>query len=119
MIKILLKHKQKVLKTFEADKDRMTIGRLQSNDIHINDSAVSKKHAQIIKNEGNYLLEDLKSTNGIYLNKVRVFSRYLKDNDIINIGKYSLAVNIKTEDDKNPTRSPQGHIRTLNIERLR
>jgi len=119
MIKILLKHKQKVLKTFETDKDRMTIGRLQSNDIQINDPAVSKQHSRIIKNEGNYLLEDLKSTNGIYLNKVRVFSRYLKDNDIINIGKYSLDVNIKTEDDKNPTRSPQGHIRTLNIERLR
>ena len=37
MIKILLKHKQKVLKTFETDKDRMTIGRLKSNDIHINE----------------------------------------------------------------------------------
>ena len=119
MIKILLKFNQKVLKTFETDKDRMTIGRLKSNDIHINDPAVSKQHARIIKKEDNYLLEDLKSTNGIYLNKVRVFSRYLKDNDIINIGKYLLDVNIKTEDDKNSFNRPKGHIRTLNIERLR
>ncbi|MCP4373430.1 MAG: FHA domain-containing protein [Deltaproteobacteria bacterium] len=119
MIKILLKYKKKVLKTFETDKDKITIGRLKSNDIQINDPAVSKKHARIIKTEGNYLIEDLKSTNGIYLNKVRVFSKYLKDNDIINIGKYSLDVNIKIENTNNSSNSPKGHIMTLNIERLR
>jgi pSer/pThr/pTyr-binding forkhead associated (FHA) protein len=119
MIKILLKHKQKVLKTFEADKDKIAIGRLKSNDIQINDSAVSKQHARITKKEGNYLIEDLKSTNGIYLNKIRVFSRYLKDSDIINIGKYSLEVNIKKEDIEKSSDRPKSHIMTLNIERLR
>ncbi len=119
MIKILLKYKQKVLKTFETDKNKITIGRLDSNDIHINNPAVSKQHAQIVKNQDNYLIEDLKSTNGIYLNKVRIFIKYLKDNDVINIGKYTLVVNIKTESDKNATHSPKGHIMMLNIERLR
>ena len=119
MIKILLKYKQKVLKTFETDKKRITIGRLSNNDIHINNPAVSKQHAQIIKNQDNYLIEDLKSTNGIYLNKVRIFIRYLKDGDVINIGKHTLVINIKTETDKNPTHSPKGHIMMLNIERLR
>ncbi len=119
MIKIRLKYKLKVLKTFETDKDKIAIGRLKSSDIHINDPAVSKKHARIIKTEGNYLVEDLKSTNGIYLNKVRVFSKYLKDNDVITIGKYSLEVNIKTEDKKKSTNGSKGHIMTLNIERLR
>ncbi|MBT8350415.1 MAG: FHA domain-containing protein, partial [Deltaproteobacteria bacterium] len=71
MIKILLKSNQKVLKTFETDKDKITIGRFKSNDIHINNPAVSRQHAQIIKNQNNYLIEDLKSTNGTYLNKVR------------------------------------------------
>ena len=119
MIKILLKYKQKVLKTFEIDKDEITIGRVKSNDIHINNLAVSKHHARIIKNQGNYLIEDLKSTNGTYLNTVRIISRYLKDSDIINIGKYTLVVNIKTENGKNPTHSSKGHIMMLNIERLR
>jgi pSer/pThr/pTyr-binding forkhead associated (FHA) protein len=119
MIKILLKYKQKVLKTFEIDKDEITIGRVKSNDIHINNLAVSKHHARIIKNQGNYLIEDLKSTNGTYLNTVRIISRYLKDSDVINIGKYTLVVNIKTENGKNPTHSSKGHIMMLNIERLR
>lgn len=119
MIKILLKYKQKVLKTFEIDKDEITIGRVKSNDIHINNLAVSKRHARIIKNQGNYLIEDLKSTNGTYLNTVRIISRYLKDSDVINIGKYTLVVNIKTENGKNPTHSSKGHIMMLNIERLR
>ncbi len=119
MIKILLKYKQKVLKIFEIDKDKITIGRLESNDIYINNPAVSKQHAWIIKNQDNYLIEDLKSTNGTYLNTVRIISGYLKDSDVINIGKHSLVVNIKTENDKNPTHSPKGHIMMLNIERLR
>ena len=119
MIKIQLKHKNELLKTFKFDKDIITIGRLDSNDIHINNPAVSKQHAQIIKNQDNYLIEDLKSTNGIYLNKVRIFIRYLKDNDVINIGKYTLVVNIKTENDKDPAHSKKGQIMMLNIERLR
>ncbi len=119
MIKILLKYKEKVLKTFETDKDKITIGRHESNDIHINNPAASKQHAWIIKNQGNYLIEDLKSTNGSYLNKVRIISTYLKDGDVINIGKHTLVVNIKTENDNNPTSSPKGQILLLNIERLR
>jgi pSer/pThr/pTyr-binding forkhead associated (FHA) protein len=119
MIKILVKYKKKALKTFETDKDKITIGRLESSDIHINNPAVSKQHARINKNQGNYLIEDLKSTNGTYLNKVRIISKYLKDNDVINIGKHSLVVNIKTENDKKPIQSTKGQIMMLNVERLR
>jgi general secretion pathway protein A len=132
-IKILLRYKnEELLKTFNIDKDEIAIGRLSSNDIHINNTAVSRQHARIIRNQGNYLIEDLKSTNGIYLNKVRIISRYLKDGDVINIGKHTLVVNIKTEinksptpslikteNDKKPAHSIEGQVRMLNIERLR
>jgi len=118
MIIILLKYKNELLKTFKIDKDEITIGRLKSSDIHINNPTVSKQHARIIKNQGNYLIEDLKSTNGIYLNTVRIISRYLKDGDVINIGKDTLVVNIKTENDKN-SRSSKMQIIMLDIERLR
>jgi pSer/pThr/pTyr-binding forkhead associated (FHA) protein len=117
MIKILLKFNKKVLKTFETDKDKITIGRLESNDIHINNPSVSRQHAQIIKNQGNYLIEDLKSTNGSYLNKVRTTISYLKDGDVITIEKYALVVNIKTENDINLTLSPEGEIQLLNVEK--
>ncbi|MBW2252897.1 MAG: FHA domain-containing protein [Deltaproteobacteria bacterium] len=136
---------EELLKTFNIDKDEITIGRLANNDIHIDYPAVSRQHARIIRNQGNYLIEDLKSTNGIYLNKVRIISRYLKDGDVINIGRHTLVVNIKTENDKKPAyslvktenekksayspvktenekipaHSIEGQFRMLNIERLR
>ena len=119
MIKITLKHKNELLKTFKIDKDKITIGRLESNDVYINNIAVSKQHARIIKKQGSYLIEDLKSTNGTHLNKTRVISTYLNDNDVINIGKHTLVVNIKTEINKKPTHSPNGQIMMLNVERLR
>jgi len=117
MIKILLKFNQKVIKTFEIDKDKITIGRLKCNDIHIDNPAVSRQHARIIKNQNNYLIEDLKSTNGSYLNKVRTAISYLKDGDVIFIGKYALVVNIKAENDNNLTLSPEGEIQLLNVEK--
>jgi len=119
MIKILLKYENELQKTFKIDKDEITIGRLKSCDIHINNPAVSKQHARIIKKQDNYLIEDLKSTNGIYLNTVRIISRYLKDGDIINIGIHTLVVNIKTGNDENSIRSSKGQIMMLNVERLR
>jgi len=42
MIIILLKYKNELLKTFKIDKDEITIGRLKSSDIHINNPTVSK-----------------------------------------------------------------------------
>ena len=119
MIKILLKHKNKLLNTFSFEKNEITIGRLKNRDIHLNNPAVSKQHARIIEKEGSYLIEDLKSTNGIYLNTVRVISRYLKDGDVINIGEYTLVVSIKTENDNNSTHNSKGRIMMLNVERLR
>ncbi|MDY6791599.1 MAG: FHA domain-containing protein [Thermodesulfobacteriota bacterium] len=119
MIKILLKLNQKVLKAFETDKDKITIGRLESNDIHIDSPAVSRQHAQIIQNQGNYLIEDLKSTNGTFLNKGRIATSYLKDGDVITIEKYALAVKIKTENNINIALSPEGEIQLLNVEKLK
>jgi hypothetical protein len=131
-LKILLRYKNELLKTFNIDKDEIAIGRLENNDIQIDNRAVSRQHARIIRNKGNYLIEDLKSTNGIYLNKVKIISRYLKDGDVINIGKHTLVVNIKTEIDKSPTpslleteidknsiHSINGQVRMLNVERFR
>ncbi|WP_066638744.1 FHA domain-containing protein [Desulfolucanica intricata] len=47
----------------------ISIGRDNSNDIQINNDFVSKKHARITLKEHRYLLEDLKSLNGTYINK--------------------------------------------------
>lgn len=65
-----------------------SIGRDDSNDIVIKDRFISKNHAQIIKDENLYFLEDLDSANGTYLNGQLISDAIeLKDKDIIDIGQ--------------------------------
>ncbi len=99
MLTILLKFNDKILKTIEYDKNEIMIGRNVANDIAIENLAVSKQHARIVKQEGAYYIEDLDSTNGTYLNKIRVTKKDLKNNDIIIIGKHSLEIHFVKKGD--------------------
>jgi pSer/pThr/pTyr-binding forkhead associated (FHA) protein len=99
MIQIELKFKNTVLKTIETDRDKITIGRKKSNSIDIDNLQVSNKHARIIKHAGNYFIEDLKSTNGTFLNNEKISKEPLRDKDIITIGKHTLVIHFE---DKKP-----------------
>ena len=72
MLRIELKFKDRVLKHIETDKSEITIGRGMNNDIQIDNLAVSNNHAKLVKQQGNYRVEDLKSTNGTYLNDISI-----------------------------------------------
>ncbi len=71
----------------------LRIGRASSNDIQINDGAVSSKHARLVTEPDPFIdgqlisyLEDLASTNGTELNGNRVTREKLNHDDIITIG---------------------------------
>lgn len=65
----------------------ITIGRASNNDIVIQDSAVSKNHLKITKtSQGEYVLEDLGSTNGTFVNGKPVRTCKLQPNDVVKIG---------------------------------
>ena len=102
MLKILVKLKDKEIKTLETDKTEITIGRNENNDIQINNLGASKKHARIFQRNGEYILEDLKSTNGTLLNNKGIITAKLTGNDIVTIGKHQLF--ITTEDGRDATR---------------
>lgn len=71
--------------------DSLTIGRSEHNDIVINDSFVSHEHACISKSKHNYLLADLNSTNGTFVNGQPIEEEYvLTDGDVIQIGAVTL-----------------------------
>ena len=101
MLTILLKFNDKILKTIEFDKNEITMGRNAENDIVIENLAVSKLHARIMKQDGAYYIEDLNSTNGTYLNKIRITKKDLKNNDIISVGKHSLEIHFVKKGDIN------------------
>jgi len=62
------------------------IGRTPENQIRLNKPAVSRRHAQIAQSESGYLLRDLNSENGTYVNGERVKERPLADGDRVQIG---------------------------------
>lgn len=59
-------------KTYPVEKDEVYIGRDVTNDVVINDAEVSRRHARLTLRSGSYVLEDLGSTNGTFVNGQRL-----------------------------------------------
>jgi len=90
MAKLILSMDGLVLKEIPLSKERTTIGRKPSNDIQIDNLAVSGEHAVIVTIMNDSFLEDLGSTNGTIVNGNPVKKHFLQNNDVIELGKYKL-----------------------------
>jgi FHA domain/zinc-ribbon domain len=75
---------------FVPEGDRTTIGRSPECDIFLDDVTVSRKHAAIVKRNGDLFIEDQGSLNGTFLNRKRIESAKLENGDELQIGKYKL-----------------------------
>lgn len=75
-----------------------TIGRAPSNAIAIQDASVSSNHARILRTEQGFVLEDLQSRNGTFVNGEKVEGkRLLADGDLIRLGKVIMTFNVARE----------------------
>ena len=75
-----------------------TIGRAEGNTIVLTDGSVSSSHARILRTESGFVLEDLQSRNGTFVNGDRVTEpRPLADGDLIRFGKIIMTFNIARE----------------------
>src|SRR5260370_531184 len=88
MAKLYLKFEQSVLKEIPLTQAAATIGRLPDNTLQIDNLAVSGHHAKIYWNDGHYVVEDLGSLNGTYVNNKRVGKATLIHGDKVLIGKH-------------------------------
>ena len=83
--------KNKTLENYPLEKGySLTIGRKRNNDVIIENLAVSSHHAKIDSVGDDFVLIDLQSKNGSFVNEKLVDTHWLKPGDVINIGKHSL-----------------------------
>lgn len=72
----------------------ITVGRVEDNAIHIPDSSVSSYHAELMRNGDSYVLVDLGSTNGSYVNDEKVIDPVpLADGDHVRFGSIDTIYN--------------------------
>lgn len=87
-----LQFKDKVISKYRLEKGKsLKIGRRETNDVVIENVSVSGRHAKVESVEGGgFMIMDLNSTNGTFVNDKMVTTHTLKHGDIISIGKHRL-----------------------------
>lgn len=89
-----------------------TIGRAPDNGLAVPDGSVSSKHARILRTDEGFVIEDLQSRNGTFVNGERVTEgqRKLSDGDLIRLGKVILTFNVARETKAGDTTQPEVHL---------
>ncbi|MCI0413538.1 DUF4388 domain-containing protein [bacterium] len=97
LARLTLRKPEAEKETFPLLEQEYYIGRQMGNQIHLTDPSVSNVHARIFKGPEGYVLEDLNSRNGSFVNGVRVDRRLLHENDAIRLGNSNFVYNIVYE----------------------
>jgi general secretion pathway protein A len=88
--RILLASEGKTVIERELRPGRLVIGRTPDNDLQIDSKFISRHHCQIITQADSCLIEDLNSTNGIYVQSKRVRRHNLNDGDVVHVGQHEI-----------------------------
>ncbi len=76
--------------SFEPEDGRTLIGRSPECDVFLDDVTVSRRHAELVREGETFTIRDLGSLNGTYVNRKRIESAVLENDDEVQIGKYRL-----------------------------
>jgi hypothetical protein len=98
-------------RTMVLTRDIVTIGRTRNNDICLPSTGVSRDHARLLVAPGSVTLVDASSTNGCFINDVRVTRQRLRDGDLVRIGdrsfRFELSLNAGVASAAPPSVRPQ------------
>ncbi|MDQ6935598.1 MAG: zinc-ribbon and FHA domain-containing protein [Actinomycetota bacterium] len=72
------------------DTDVVTAGRHPDSDIFLDDITVSRRHVEFRRSQGTFLVHDVGSLNGTYVNRDRIDEAVLASSDEVQIGKFRL-----------------------------
>jgi pSer/pThr/pTyr-binding forkhead associated (FHA) protein len=89
---------------YALDSDQISIGRDSSNEISVNDAEVSRRHTRLTFQGGKYVLEDMGSTNGTFVNGQRLTGpRVLKSGEVVSLGEQIVFVYEAVDSDPGAT----------------
>lgn len=94
----LLGHDGRPVKEYAFDKGEVSVGAMSDNDVVVNDQTASRYHAKIVQEDSGYVLVDLRSTNGSFVNKVRIREAFLTPGTTIAIGQTRFIFNAQEEE---------------------
>jgi pSer/pThr/pTyr-binding forkhead associated (FHA) protein len=88
---LVLKYNDVELQRFTLSNERCLVGRAKDCDVQIAERRLSRRHCEIIRDPSGFILQDLGSQNGTYVNRKRIQgSHALKHGDILNFAEYSI-----------------------------
>ena len=82
----LLGPEGRAIKEYSFEKEEVSVGAMSDNDVVVKDQTASRYHAKIVQENSGYVLVDLRSTNGSFVNKVRIREAFLTPGTTISIG---------------------------------
>jgi pSer/pThr/pTyr-binding forkhead associated (FHA) protein len=109
MPKLILKFDDRELQDCPVGVVPVTIGRLPDNMVVIDNPAVSGRHARVYKEGSHYVLEDLKSTNGTFVNDKPIARHTLLEGDVVSVGKHTLVFTQKGGE-QDETAAPEQYV---------
>ncbi|HEX3759832.1 MAG TPA: sigma 54-interacting transcriptional regulator [Kofleriaceae bacterium] len=80
------------------DREEIRIGSMEDNDVVLGDDTVSRYHCRITQEDNGYVLIDQRSTNGTFINKVRIREAFLKPGSIVSVGQSQLRFTAREEE---------------------
>jgi predicted component of type VI protein secretion system len=88
MAKVVVSFSGEFVGEYPLDRPASIVGRDATCDIQIDNLGVSRAHCQFVKRGDTYIVQDMNSANGTYVNGQKVGEHYLKDGDEVLIGKF-------------------------------
>lgn len=87
----------RVVQEYSFEKEEVCLGAMSDNDVVVKDDTASRYHCKIVQEDSGYVLVDLRSTNGSFVNKVRIREAFLTPGTTISVGQTHLRFNAKEE----------------------
>src|SRR5579864_7468962 len=106
MFTIIISEKGGAERREAFDKNEINVGRVQGNDLMLPKGNVSKHHARLLSRDGRFIVTDLKSTNGTYVNGRKISqATIVREGDKIYVGDFVL----RLESGTGLAEAPPGH----------